>query len=180
MRLRIGVEEICKNCSLIGFTNFGKGFEEICKGYLQFPPELVYLDSVHLTEFYLKVFPFGEPFSRSGNFTKTILFSFSPFGEELFSVRVGNFTTSVLFCYFLHLEKIPFTTSVVTWWQLFRFSPFGETRFFWASPKRGTVYLLMLQQGWCWCFMCYMLCGVCFQYTICCMLFMLCILYIVF
>ena len=54
----------------IGFTNFGKG--DLSQSL---PPELVYLDSVRLTEFYLKV---------------------SPFGEELFSVRVGNFTTSVV------------------------------------------------------------------------------------
>lgn len=94
----------------IGFTKFGKG--DLSQST---STRIGVTDSVHLTEFYLKVFPFGEPFSRSGNFTKTILFSFSPFGEELFSVRVGNFTTSVLFCYFLHLEKIPFTTSVVTW-----------------------------------------------------------------
>ena len=43
------VEEICENCSLIGFTNFGKGFEEICKGYLQFPPELGESVSLGLT-----------------------------------------------------------------------------------------------------------------------------------
>nr|DAP43605.1 MAG TPA: hypothetical protein [Caudoviricetes sp.] len=36
MRLRTVVEEICKNCSLIGFTKFGKG--DLSQS---FPPELV-------------------------------------------------------------------------------------------------------------------------------------------
>lgn len=58
------VEEICENCSLIGFGNFTKGFEEICKGYLSqsTSTRIGVTDSIHLTEFYLKVFPFGEPF----------------------------------------------------------------------------------------------------------------------
>lgn len=86
------VEEICENCSLIGFTKFGKGdlsqststnFGVPCFTSIA-STRIGVTDSVRLTEFYLKVSPFGEPFSRSGNFTKTVLFSFSPFGEEMF------------------------------------------------------------------------------------------------
>ena len=54
----------------IGFTNFGKS--DLSQST---STRIGVTDSIHLTEFYLKV---------------------SPFGEELFSVRVGNFTTSVV------------------------------------------------------------------------------------
>ena len=166
MRLSIGVEEICKNCSLIGFTNFGKGFEEICKGYLQFPPELVYLDSVHLTEFYLKVFPFGEPFSRSGNFTKTLLFRFSPFGETRF-FRIGCHLVTIISLFSIWRNPI-FLSVPKTGDGIFINVAAGMMLVFYVLY---VVYYLFL--------VCYLLYVIYALYTIYCVLIMFYTLYIV-
>ena len=55
--LLIAFEEFCEGFSLIGFTNFGKGdLSQSTSTNFGVP------DSIRLTEFYLKVSPFGEPF----------------------------------------------------------------------------------------------------------------------
>lgn len=81
--------------------------------------------------------------------TDTISYEYIRIGSsEPYLLRVGSARTS------------PSMTVIrLTFWQICR-KVVTQWQYFWASPKRGMVYLLMLQQVWCWCFVlfCFVFC----------------------
>ena len=95
--------------------------------------------------------------------TDTISYEYIRIGSsEPYLLRVGSARTS------------PSMTVIrLTFWQICR-KVVTQWQYFWASPKRGIVYLLMLQQVWCWCFV--LFCVLC---AVCCVVFVSGILYIV-
>ena len=91
---------------------------------------------------------FMEPYIRLGSFEPHLVW---------IHIRVGSARTSpsmtVIFLTFWQIYR-----KVVIWWQLFRLFSIWRMIFFnKASPKWGTVFLLMLQQGWCCVVICFLL-----------------------